>query len=107
MVDKDKQPQARRAYLIALPLTITAVAMTLLVELSQGEADPFNLVALPLLVLLFSLLAVGHWLRVLNLRWVEGGFFAVAALAYFGKLGFTLLNSYLPFARAHELSQVY
>lgn len=108
MVNKDEWPQPRhRFYLIALLLTILAVIATYLIELSQGKADPFNRVVLPLLALLLSLLAIGHWLHVLNLRWVEGGFFIIAALAYFSKLGFTLLNSYLPFDRAHELSQIY
>ena len=46
-------------------------------------------------------------MRLLELRWTERGFFAVSAFTYFGKLGFTLLGSYMPLERAHELSQVY
>ena len=108
MVDKDQQPQPRRrVYLVALILTLLAVVATYFVELNQNQTDPFNSVVLPLLALLFGLLALGHGLRVLTLRWVEGGFFVVAGLAYFGKLGFTLFDAYLPFARAQALSQVY
>jgi lipopolysaccharide export LptBFGC system permease protein LptF len=58
MVGKDQQPQPRhRIYLVALILTILAIVVTYLIELSRNQADPFNLVALPLLALLLSLLA--------------------------------------------------
>lgn len=57
--------------------------------------------------MLLGLLAAAHALRLLDLRRVERGFFAAASLAYFGKLGFTLLSPYAPFERAHELSQIY
>ncbi len=108
MTDKDNRPQRRyRAYAVVLLLTMGAVVATYVVELGQGKADPFNSVVLPLLALLLAGLAVGHGLRLLKLRWTERGFFAVSALTYFGKLGFTLLGSYTPLERAHELSQVY
>ena len=105
--DPARQSQRRNAYLLVLPLTIIAVVTVYLVELSQSSVDPFNLVALPLLTLLFSLLATAHLLNLLNLRVIEAGLFATAALAFFGKLGYTLLTPYPPFARAHELSQVF
>lgn len=58
MVNKDEWPQPRpRFYLIALLLTILAVIATYLIELSQGKADPFNRVVLPLLALLFKSLS--------------------------------------------------
>ena len=108
MADGDKQLHPRRrAYLIALPLTLGAVLLTYLVELSRGAVDPFNRVVLPLLAVLLGLLAAAHAPRLLDLRRVERGFFAAAALAYFGKLGFTLLGPYAPLDRAHELGQVY
>lgn len=108
MLDRDdRSPPRHRVYLIALPLTIFAVVITFSIERGQGNTDPFNQIVLPLLALLLSLLALGHWLRALSLRWVESSFFVVAALAYFSKFAFTLLNAYAPDARAHELSQVY
>ena len=107
MPDRDKLSQRRNAYLLILPLTIIAVVVTYLVELGQRTVDPFNLVALPLLALLFSVLATGHLLNFLNLRVTEAGLFATAALAFFGKLGYTLLAAYSPFERSHALSQVF
>lgn len=96
-----------RAYLIALPLTSTAVIATYLIELRQGRTDPFNLMVLPSLALLLGLITVGHTARLLNPRTVEISFSVISALAYFGKLGFTLLGPYSPSEQAHELSQVY
>ncbi len=107
MAARDSHSQRRSTYLLVLPLTVIAVAVTYLVELGQSSVDPFNLVALPLLALLFSLLATAHLLNLLSLRAVEAGLFATAALAFFGKLGHTLLFAYSPFERAHELSQVF
>ena len=108
MTDQDKGSQARRhAYTAVLLLTLAAVIFTYLIELSRGKADPFNAVVLPLLAVSLGFLAVGQLRQYLTLRRTEVGFFVVSVLAYFGKLGFTLLGSYTPFERANELSQVY
>lgn len=108
MTDQDNGSQARRrAYASVLLLTLMAVILTYLIELSQGATDPFNAVVLPLLAVLLGLLAVGHLRHLLNLRRTEVGFFVVSALAYFGKLGFTLFGAYASLERANELSQVY
>ncbi len=107
MPDPARQSQRRNAYLLVLPLTIIAVVTVYLVELGQANVDPFNLVALPLLALLFSLLATAHLLDLLSLRVVEAELFAVTSLAFFGKLGYTLFASYSAFERTHALSQVF
>ena len=108
MTDQDKGSQARHhAYTAVLLLTLAAVIFTYLIELSRGKADPFNAVVLPLLAVSLGFLAVGQLRQHLTLRRTEVGFFVVSVLAYFGKLGFTLLGSYTPLERANELSQVY
>ena len=108
MTDQDKRSQARHhAYTAVLLLTLAAVIFTYLIELSRGKADPFNAVVLPLLAGLLGFLAVGHLRHISDLRWTERGFFVVSAFTFFGKLGFTLLGSYTPLERTHELSQVY
>ena len=108
MTDQNKGSQTRRhAYSLVLLLTLAAVILTYLIELSRGRADPFNAVVLPLLAVSLGFLAVGQLRHHLTLRRTEVGFFIVSVLAYFGKLGFTLLGSYTPLERANELSQVY
>lgn len=65
---KDSRPERRYcAYAVVLLLTMGAVVATYVVELSQGKADPFNAVVLPLLALLLAGLTVGHGLRLLEL----------------------------------------
>lgn len=97
----------RRALLIVLPLITTAVVLTYVVELNRPATDPFNVLALPVLTLLFAALTAAHQLRLLSQRWVEHSVYLVTAAAYFGKLGFTLLAPYDSSALARELAQVY
>ena len=102
-----EQPFRQRAFTVALPLATAAAALTYIVELARTAADPFNLLALPILAALFSVLTAAHVLRSVPQRWIEAGFFLVTSLAFFSKLGFTLLGSYDEVARLNQLSQVY
>ena len=102
-----RSPRRHHTYTAILLLTLAAVVATYLIERSQGQTDPFNAVVLPLLAASLGFLTLGHLFYKLNLRRVETGFFIVSALAYFGKLGFTLFGIYAPLERANELSQVY
>ena len=110
MVEQN-EPSSRQtrhqAFVIALPLATTAVTLTYVVELVSRAADPFNLVALPLLALAFSALTAAHLMQVLPLRWVEAGFFSVAVAVFVTKLGYTLLGPYGVGAQVSQLSQVY
>lgn len=107
MSDRLEQQNLRhQAFVIALPLATTAVALTYVAELVSGSGDP-NMLALPLLALLFSALTAAHLVHLLPLRWTEAGFFSVTALAFFSKLGYTLLGPYDPGTQVSQLSQVY
>lgn len=88
MTDQDKEyPTRHRAYAIILLLTLAAVILTYLIELTRGVTDPFNAVVLPLLAVLLGGLTVGHLRRFLNLRRTEVGFLSFQPWLFLANLG--------------------
>jgi diguanylate cyclase (GGDEF)-like protein len=95
----------RRAYTVALPVTLLAVLLTLALDL-RGGRDPFNQIALPLLAGLLLTLTLGMSLRWVPLRWIEHSFYLIAAGSFFTKFGFLVVrySGAIPDA---EIAQVY
>lgn len=97
----------RQAYLIALPVTLLAVVLTLALNMRNGgDLFNFNQVALPLLALALLGLTLLLYLRAVPLRWIEHGFFLVAATTFLAKFGSLALPASLPTPDA-EVAQVY
>jgi len=95
----------RQAYLIALPVTLLAVLLTFALDLRNGS-DVFNQVALPLLAVTLLTLTLLLYLRAVPLRWIEHGFFVVAAGTFLAKFGSLALQSPLSAPDA-DVAQVY
>lgn len=95
----------RQAYLIALPVTLLVVLLTLALN-SRSAPDPFNQIALPLLAAALLGLSGALYLRWVPLRWIEHGFYLVAAVSFLAKLGSLAFNSPLDTPDA-QTAQVY
>lgn len=95
----------RQTYLVALPVTLLMVLLTLALSI-RSTPDPFNQVALPLLAFALLGLSAALYLRLVPLRWIEHGFYLVAALSFLAKLGSLALGSPLGTPDA-QTAQVY
>lgn len=95
----------RQAYLVALPATLLMVLLTLALN-TNSTPDPFNQVALPLLAAVLLGLSAALYLRLVPLRWIEHGFYSVAAVSFLAKLGSLSLGSPLGISDA-QIAQVY
>lgn len=96
----------RQAYLIALPVTLLTVLLTLALDMPNGGTFTFNQVALPLLGAALLGLTLLLYLRTVPLRWIEHGFFLVATATFLAKFGSLALPAALPTPDA-EIAQVY
>lgn len=95
----------RQAYLVALPVTLLVVLLTFVLNIRRMP-DAFNQVALPLLAVALLGLSAALYLRLVPLRWIEHGFYLVAALSFLAKLGSLALGSSLGISDA-QIAQVY
>ena len=99
----------RQAYIVALPLTLLAVLLTLALDMRRGQ-DPFNQMALPVLAAALLALTLALYLRAVSTRWIERGFYLVAVLSFFAKFGFLVARHALPAPDAAfetQIAQVY
>ncbi|CAM3556368.1 diguanylate cyclase [Deinococcus saxicola] len=81
----------RQAYLVALPVTLLMVLLTLALNIRRMP-DSFNQVALPLLAATLLGLSAALYLRLVPLRWIEHGFYLIAAVSFLAKLGSLVLG---------------